>query len=152
VVDWWRKTTRGDRILLAGACAFVVALTVGYVVQKHRETAPVKTRDRPLATRGPAADLTAVQLGYRPGPQNTMLRRIDSLLELLEADCPANTRRGLAHLTMETIHTLARSGIAVLPNAVLGGVVGSTHIGATADCRVFFRRYAEKQVVSGKAG
>ena len=143
--DWWRQTTRGDRLRLGAACAVVVVLTVGYVVQEHREPPRVTNRDRPLATTGPAADLTALQLGHRPGPTNAMLRRIDSLLELLEADCPANTRAELADLTRETIRTLARSGIGVRPNGVLGGVVGSSHMGATPGCRPFFLASADRE-------
>jgi len=138
VREWWSRTARADRTRLLAAGLVALALTGAYEVQKHREGARAATG---LPTAGVAADLTAIQLGHRPGPQNAMLRRIDSLLELLEADCPANSRQQLGALTRAAIGTLRRDGISVAPNGVLGGVVGSTTIGSTADCREFFTAY-----------
>jgi len=145
VVEWWRNLSRGDRVRLILAAAVVIALGAGYAIQKHREPHVPGRDDRLISTTGAAARLTAIQLGHHPGPANAMLRRIDSLLELLEGDCPADTRGDLERLTIRTIHALARDGISVEPNGVLGGVVGSTNMGATADCAVFFHRYAERQ-------
>jgi hypothetical protein len=133
---------RAGRARLLAAAAVALALTGGYEVQKHRDGGPAEAAGLPTA--GVAADLTAVQLGHRPGPRNAMLRRIDSLLELLEADCPADSRRELGALTRETIATLRKDGISVAPNGVLGGVVGSQTIGSTAHCRGFFDAYVAK--------
>jgi hypothetical protein len=145
VVDWWRETARADKLRLLAAAAVALLLFGGYQLQKHREEKPpLVGRHAPLPTAGPAADLTAVQLGYRPGPQSTLLRRIDSLLELLEADCPGDTRRELAALTLDARRKLLRAGIDVSPNAVLGGVVGSTNIGATYTCARFFAGYVAR--------
>jgi hypothetical protein len=140
--EWWNRIGRGDRLRLVAALLVALLLTGAYEVQTHRE------RDRAAAaalpTEGVAADLTAIQLGHRPGPRNAMLRRIDSLLELLEGDCPADTRRQLGSLTRAAIRSLGRHGIHVAPNGVLGGVVGSTAIGSTADCRTFFAGYVAR--------
>jgi hypothetical protein len=131
-----------DKVRLLAAAAVAVVLTGGYEVQKHRGGGSAAAAGLP--TTGVAADLTAVQLGHRPGAQNAMLRRIDSLLELLEADCPADSRAELGALTREAIRTLRRDGVAVAPNGVLGGVVGSPAIGSTAHCRGFFAAYVAK--------
>jgi len=147
VRGWWSRTARGERVRLAAAALAALALTGAYEVQKHRDGGPAVAAGLPTA--GVAADLTAIQLGHRPGPENAMLRRIDSLLELLEADCPANTRRRLGTLTLATIRTLRRDGIAVAPNGVLGGVVGSTTIGSTADCRAFFTAFVVRTQTEG---
>jgi hypothetical protein len=149
VADWWRKIARAERIRLA--CAVVVALLLvgGYEVQRHREGSDALARVLPLPTRGPAADLTAVQLGERPGPKSTLLRRINSLLELLEADCPGNTRRQLVDYALGDIQALRREGVTVTPNAVLGGVVGLPDIGATSDCAAFFRRFVQAELRTG---
>jgi hypothetical protein len=141
LATWWRGLGRGDRVRIGAACFVAALLTVGYEVQKAREP----ERQAPaLPTTGPAARLTAIQLGYRPGPRSTMLRRIDSLLELLEAQCPANTRRQLETLTLRSIRQLRAVGVAAAPNGVLGGVVGAQTIGSTQDCAMFFRRYVTK--------
>jgi hypothetical protein len=128
-------------VRLLAACAAALLLVVGYQVQKHRDGSAVAAG---LPTTGVAADLTAIQLGHRPGPRNALLRRIDSLLELLEADCPLDTRRRLGSLTREAIRKLRRDGIAAAPNGVLGGVVGSTTIGSTASCEGFFAAYVAR--------
>lgn len=139
---WWSRTARAERARLLAAAAVALALTGAYEVQRHRDGGQAVAAGLP--TTGVAADLTAIQLGHRPGPRNAMLRRIDSLLELLEGDCPGDSRRQLGALTRQTIHTLGRDGISVAPNGVLGGVVGSTAIGSTADCGAFFTRYVER--------
>ncbi len=140
--EWWGRLPHGNRMRVVAAALAAVALTAAYGVQEHR------TPGRPiqaLPTTGPAAELTALQLGHHPGPQNAMLRRIDSLLELLEADCPADTRRRLERLTLRSIRELRAAGLAAAPNGVLGGVVGSQTIGSTQDCAVFFRRFVAKE-------
>jgi hypothetical protein len=139
---WWRGLRRGDRLRILGAIAFALLLTVGYEVQKAREPARLAPA---LATTGAAAELTALQLGHHPGPRNAMLRRIDSLLELLEAQCPANTRGQLERLTLRSIGELKTAGISAAPNGVLGGVVGSQTIGSTRDCTVFFGRFVAEE-------
>jgi hypothetical protein len=142
VREWWSGTPRTDKVRLVAAVLVALVVTGAYEVQKHRDGGRAAAAGLP--TTGVAADLTAVQLGHRPGPRNAMLRRIDSLLELLEGDCPANTRPQLGALTREAIRTLGRDGISVAPNGVLGGVVGSTTIGSTSDCRSFFAGYVAR--------
>ena len=139
---WWRRAARPERARLLAAALVALVLTCGYEVQEHRGGGAAAAAGLPTA--GVAADLTAIQLGRRPGPRNAMLRRIDSLLELLEADCPADSRPELGALTRQAIRTLRRDGIAEAPNGVLGGVVGSVTIGSTPGCRGFFDAYVAK--------
>jgi hypothetical protein len=136
-------------VRLLAAAAVALALVAGYEVQEHRR--PPRGPLPALPTTGAAADLTALQLGSRPGPHSSLLRRIDSLLELLQADCPGDSRRTLQAYTVAAIRELGRSGIAVTPNVVLGGVAGIPEIGATHDCRRFFDRFvaAERQEDGG---
>jgi hypothetical protein len=141
LLRWWRGAARADRLRVAAACLAAVLLTGGYELRKEQEP---KSPAPGLPTTGVAADLTAIQLGHHPGPRNAMLRRIDSLLELLEADCPGDTRTELGSLTVDSIRRLRQAGVQAAPNGVLGGVVGSTTIGSTAHCSGFFARYVAR--------
>ncbi len=125
------------------AVGFVaILLFAGYAVQKHREgPSSAHAQTVPFLPTSPEARLTAIQLGERPDHVNSTLKRFASLLDILAADCPANTRRGLADLTVDSIRKLRGGGIRATPTEVLGGVVGATDIGATTGCTGFFRRY-----------
>ena len=69
------------------------------------------------------------------------MKRFSGLLDVLIADCPADTRRRLADLTVRGVGSLRQSGIPATPTEVLGGVLGAVDIGSTDACAPFFRRY-----------
>ncbi len=130
------------RAHLVGACVLVILLIVGFEVQKHREGRPaLDAESAAISLESPEAHLAAIQLGRRPDHVNSTVKRFASMLDILEADCPANTRRNLAEFTVESRRDLHVSGIAATPTQILGGVLGSSDIGAFADCSRFFARY-----------
>jgi hypothetical protein len=78
------------------------------------------------------------------------VKRLDSLLDLLAADCPADTRRGLADLTVTSIRELGQTGIRATPTQVLGGVAGLEDVGRVPRCAGYFERYVSDRR-AGKA-
>jgi hypothetical protein len=142
----WRRATRADKARLIGACAVALLLVVGLEIQKHRERSPARDTHNPaISTQSPEFRLAAIQLGHRPGQANPTLRRFASILDILEADCPANTRKGLGDLTTKSLRELRRAGIAATPNQILGAVLGSTDMGSRSGCSGFFERYVERR-------
>lgn len=130
------------RTSVIGACLFVVVLVVGMEVQKHREEARAPNPPSlPVSSRTPEARLAAIQLGRVPLSEDSAVKRLASLLDLLQADCPDDPRRGLADLTVDSLRTLRSSGIATTPTEVLGGVAGLDDIGRLSRCRPYFQRY-----------
>ena len=148
----WRSATRGDRARVVGACAIALLLVVGLVVQKHREgpRAP-DPHSLAISVHSPEFQLAAIQLGYRPGRENRTLRRFASILDILEADCPSNTRRGLADPTTMSLRELRAGGISATVNEILGGVLGTTDMGALSECSRFFARYVALRRNGGPA-
>ncbi len=127
-----------------GVALIAVLLFVGYQVQKHREGPPPPRAHADtvvFSATSPETLLATLQLGVRPDHANSTVKRFSGLLDIFIADCPANTRRGLADLTVRSVRTLRRDGIPATPTEVLGGVLGFADIGATADCSRFFTRY-----------
>ena len=124
-----------------------ILLVVGFEVQKHREGRPaLDAASAAIAPRSPEADLAAIQLGRRPRRFNSTLKRIAALLDILEADCPANTRRDLADLTVDTLRDLRHARISgATPTQILGGVLGSETMGAASECSGFFKRYVTRR-------
>ncbi len=121
-------------------------LLVGLAVQKHREgPRAADARSHAISVQSPEFHLAAIQLGHRPGQTNPTLRRFASVLDILEADCPANTRRELGDLTTKSLHELRGGGIAATPNQILGAVLGSTDMGSRSECSGFFERYVERR-------
>ena len=142
----WRRATRADRARLIGACVIVLVLVVGLEVQKHREHSPARDARNPaISPHSPEFQLAAIQLGHRPGQANPTLRRFGSILDILAADCPANTRRGLGDLTTKSLRELRAGGIAATPNQVLGAVLGATAMGSRSECSGFFERYVARR-------
>ena len=142
----WRRATRADRVRLVGACAIAALLVVGLEVQKHREgPPPPDVHALAISVRSPEFQLMAIQLGHRPSHANPTLKRFASTLDILEADCPSNTRRDLGNLTIETLRQLRAAGIAATPNQVLGAVLGSTDMGSRSECSEFFEHYVERR-------
>lgn len=143
MVERGQKAKPGEWASLVGACAVAILLIVGFEVQKHREGRQGPgAASAEIARRSPEADLAAIQLGHRPRRSNSTLKRLASLLDILEADCPANTRRDLADLTVNSLRDLEHSGIsAASPTQILGGVLGSEYMGAASDCSRFFKHY-----------
>ena len=86
-----------------------------------------------------------IQLRHRPGQANPTLKRFASILDILEADCPANSRRELGDLTLRSLRELQAGRIAATPNEILGAVLGSTDMGSRSECSGFFERYVERR-------
>ena len=149
----WAKTTRADRARLLGACLIALLLVVGLEVQKHREGRPRLPDAHSPAISGssPEFQLMAIQLGHRPGLANPKLKRFASILDILEADCPSNTRRDLGDLTTMSLRELQRAGIAATPNEILGAVLGAPDMGSRSECSQFFERYVTRRRNSGPA-
>jgi hypothetical protein len=134
----------GRRSIVA-VCLFAVLLVVGSEVQRHREEPPTPDpRSFPISSRSPEARLASIQLGYRIRWKDSTTRRFEFLLDLLAADCPADSERQLADLTIRSIRELHADGTPASPTEVLGGVVGLDDIGALPDCRPFFERYVRR--------
>jgi hypothetical protein len=132
------------RVSAVGVCLFVVLLVAGYEIQQHREEPPTPDpRSFPVSPQSPEARLAAIQLGYLPRWKDSTTRRFVFLLDVLGADCPADTRRDLADLTVRSIRELHDSGIPASPTQVLGGVEGAEQIGALPDCSAFFESYVD---------
>jgi hypothetical protein len=137
----WRRATRRDRVVFVGAAAFILLLVVGLV---FRQPAHGKAR-QVVSTTGLEATLAAMQLHHRPEADNPLLRQFANDLDILEADCPSNTRRELAASTAEAVRVLGRDGVEVTPNAVLGGVVGQPDLGSTRRCDRFFALWVAQE-------
>lgn len=150
VRTWWRGATRADRTAVVAACAFVLLLVAGFEVQKHRHGGPARPASANVPLLEPDLELATIQLGFRPDHVDPTIRRLASVLDILEADCPSDTRAGLARMTVRSIRELRRSGIAATPTQVLGVVVGAPDIGATDRCTRYFARYvAERRRAGG---
>jgi len=141
MLDVWRKATRRDRVTFVAAAVFTLLLVAGLIFR-----GPTKgVSRRYVSTHGLEADLAAMQLHHRPGRHNPLLKQFSYDLDILEADCPLNTRKQLAALTAEAVKSLARHGVTVTPNAVFGGVVGAPDLGSTERCEAFFARWVASQ-------
>ena len=143
----WRRATRADRLRLVGAAAIVLLLVVGLEVQKHRER-PSHTDAHAMVTAAgsPEFRLMTIQLRHRPGQANSTLRKFGSTLDILEADCPADTRRELGDLTRKSLRELMNAGIDATPNEILGGVLGMPDMGSRVECSGFFDRYVVRRL------
>ena len=142
MVAWWQKLRLADRARVVAACFLAVLITVGYQVQQHREERPAPDpRSFPVSPHSPEARLAAIELGRRPLWRNSTVKRFAWLLDLLEADCPGNTRRDLAAFTVDSLRELRDSGVPATPTQVLGGVAGLDDIGWLSGCSAYFERY-----------
>lgn len=152
MAEWRQNVKPVGRAHVIGVILVAVLLFAGYQVQKHREGTPPQRRDADVVVFSPTSPetrLAALQLGLRPDHANSTVKRFSALLDILGADCPADTRRRLADLTVRSVTALRHGGIAATPTEVLGGVLGTVHIGATADCSGFFSRYAAERRKAG---
>jgi hypothetical protein len=104
-----------------------------------------------ISPDSPEFRLAAIQLGHRPGQANPTLRRFASILDILEGDCPANTRRDLGDLTATSLRELRGAGIVATPNEILGAVLGTTDMGSRSECSGFFERYVTRRRHGGPA-
>ncbi len=142
----WRRATRADRTRLIGVCLIALLLVVGLEVQKHREGPRAPDPHSPaISARSPEFQLMVIQLGHRPSLVNPKLERFALILDILEADCPSNTRRELGDLTIKSLRELRRRGIAATPNEILGGVLGTPDMGSRPECSGFFARYVNSR-------
>jgi hypothetical protein len=98
-----------------------------------------------ITPASPEFQLMKIQLGHRPSHANPTLKRFASILDILEADCPSNTRRDLGELTLESLRQLRAAGIAATPNEILGGVLGTVDMGSRPECSGFFERYVARR-------
>jgi hypothetical protein len=145
VVQSRQKAKPVGRVHLVGVCLVVILLVAGFEVQKHREGTPAAdATTASISVKSPEARLAALQPVQRPDRLSSTVKRLASMLDILEADCPANTRRDLADLTVRSRRELERSGISATPTQILGGVLGSTDIGSLSDCSRFFARYVTR--------
>jgi hypothetical protein len=130
------------RATLVAACLFVVALVAGMKVQQHREARPAPDpASFPIPARSPEAQLAAIQLGRPQLWRGSTVKRLQSLLDLLAADCPRDTRQGLADLAVRSLRQLRARGVAATPTQVLGGVAGLEDLGRGDRCAPSFARY-----------
>ena len=128
------------RTSVVGACLFVLVLIAGMEIQQHREEAR-NPQLAPVSSQIPEARLAAIQLDRAVTRNNSTVKRLAWLLDLLGADCPDDTRRDLADLTVSSLRELRSSGIAATPTQVLGGVAGLDDIGRLPHCKPYFQRY-----------
>ena len=135
----WREATVTDRLRLVAACVLALALVAGFEVQTHR--GGHASARASVSLRSPEVSLVTIQLGYRPGPHNGILRHFALVLDILGADCPADTRQGLVDLTTRSLRQLRHAGVPATPNQILGGVLGATDMGSRSECAGFFERY-----------
>jgi hypothetical protein len=115
------------------------------------ETTPIETEPTPTETSesapddtsayAPEEDLAAIELGYRPDADNSTLRRLTYLLDRMEEECPANTRRQLADYTANTILQLKDVGVTAEPIEVLSDVRESSTLQAVDNCLDLFALY-----------
>jgi hypothetical protein len=142
MVEHSQKLKPVGRVSVIGACLFALLLIVGMEVQKHREEtrAPIPP-SYPISPQLPEARLAAIQLGQLPLSSDPIVPRLAWLLDLLAADCTANTRRDLADLAVNSLQELRNSGISAAPTQVLGGVAGLEDIGRRSGCKPYFDRY-----------
>lgn len=139
-----------SRVTVAGVCVCVAALVAGMEVQKQREERPAPDPTSfPVPAASPEARLAAIQLGRPQLWRGSTVKRLESLLDLLAADCPADTRRSLAGLTTRSLRELAGKGISATPTQVLGGVVGLEDVGRLPGCASYFARYVAERESAG---
>jgi hypothetical protein len=118
----------------------------GLEIQQHRGAPTVPdTRNPVISAQSPEFQLMTIQLRHRPGQANPTLKRFASILDILEADCPSNTRRDLGDLTLRSLRELRSAGITATPNEILGAVLGSTNMGSRPECSTFFQRYVQRR-------
>jgi hypothetical protein len=152
VVQSRQKAKPVGRVHLVVVCLVVILLVAGFEVQKHREgSTAADAETAAISVKSPEGRLAAIQPVQRPDRLDSTVKRLASMLDILEADCPANTRRDLADLTVKSLHELERSGISASPTQILGGVLGSSDIGALSDCSRFFARYVTRRRHEGQA-
>jgi hypothetical protein len=120
-----------------------VVLAAAAVIQTHR--GGDASRTPAILMHSPDVRLAAIQLGHQPGPRNGFLGQFSGVLDILQTDCPANTRQGLADMVTRSMRQLRHSGIPSTPNQVLGGVVGAVDLGAHRECSGIFDRYVAKR-------
>ena len=70
-------------------------------------------------------------------------------LNILEADCPVDSRRDLGDLTIKALRQLHAAGIAATPNVILGAVMGMPDMGSRQECSTFFERYVARRRAGG---
>lgn len=89
----------------------------------------------------PEEDLAAIELGHRPDADELELKRIAYLLDQMEIECPANTRRQLADFTANVILQLEDAGVEAGPIEILSDVRESSSLREFDDCLDLFALY-----------
>ena len=138
------------RTTVVATCIFVLALVVAMEVQRHRE-GPQNADAVAVLPQSPEAQLAASEPRDSAPLREAAVRRLTSFLDVLAADCPADTRRDLAGLALAARKELGENGIAATPSQVLGGVVGVEDIGRLPHCASYFERYVATRLESAAA-
>ncbi len=152
MAEWRHQAKRVGRGNAIGVALVAILLFAGYQVQKHREGPQPARRNADVvvfSSTSPETRLATLQLGVRADHANSTVKRFSVLLDILAADCPADTRRGIADFTVRSVRTLRHDGIPATPTEVLGGVLGTPDTGATAECSRFFTRYVAERRAKG---
>ena len=89
----------------------------------------------------PEDDLATIQLGHRPDADDSTLLRITYLLDRMQEECPANTRRQLADFTANVMRQLEAVGVAATPKEILTDVRESSSLQEFDDCLDLFALY-----------
>lgn len=91
--------------------------------------------------RSPDANLTIIELGHRDDGSRTH-RRIATLLDLTQADCPNDSREQLADMTANTITLLDEAGVKAAPVEILEDIRESSSLRISPSCVNYFAMYA----------
>jgi len=135
------------RATLIGACVFILLLVVGMEVRGDNGRA--RPAEQPISAQSPEARLAALEPASSPRARVRAVRRLSSFLDVLEAECPGNSRRELAALAFRGVQELRARGITATPTDVLNGVMGLEDAGRTARCGPYFERSVASLLAAG---
>lgn len=135
------------RATLVGICVFVVLLVVGMEVRGNDGTA--RPPEPAIAARSPEARLATLEPAPYPLARVRAVKRLSTFLDILGAECPANSRRELAALAFRGVQQLRARGVDAYPTDVFNGVMAQDDIGGTARCGPYFRRSVAKLTTDG---
>jgi hypothetical protein len=145
------EETRGPRparwATLVGVCVAVVALVVAMEVRHDNDG--TRPPEPPSSAQRPEARLATLE----PAPTRLAgaraVKRLSTFLDILQAECPANSRRELAALSFRGVEDLRARGITARPTDVFNGVMAQQDIGRTARCGPYFERSVARLATGG---
>jgi hypothetical protein len=139
-----RTVRRGT---LIGVSVVVALLVVGMEVRGN--DGPPRRPEPPIPARSPEARLAALEPAPSVVAAERAVRRLSTFLDILEAECPANTRRELAALAYRGVEELRARGIDASPTDVFNGVMALDDAGRSARCGPSFRRSVARVAAAG---